>query len=171
MPKENSAGAIIFREDPPSPEATDGQRGKKYYLLLHYAPSEPGKRGHWEFPKGHIEDGETDRETIRREVEEETGIKDIKIIPDFKQYIKYFFRKSYGLKGEARKKAPWVFKLVVFFIAETNTKEIVLSDEHVGFAWLAYEDAFKKLTFKNAKELLKKSNDFINAKCKFQNEK
>ena len=151
MPKEKSAGAIIFRKN----------EGKNYYLLLHYAPSEPGKKGHWEFAKGHIEENEREEETIIREVEEETGLNDIKIISGFKEYIKYFFRRSYGLKGEARKKAPWVFKLVVFCIAETQTKEIKISEEHDDFVWLTFEDAIKKLTYKNAKELLKRANDFI----------
>lgn len=159
MPKEKSAGAIIFREEPF--DGAQGKRGKKYYLLLHYAPSEPGRKGHWEFPKGHVEHGETEEQTIIREVEEETGIDEMEIIPGFKKYIKYFFRRSYGLKGEARKKAPWVFKLVVFFLAKTHQKEIKLSEEHDGFAWLPYEEAFKKLTYKNAKEMLKKANEFV----------
>lgn len=151
MPREKSAGAIIYRLE----------NGVPHYLLLHYAPSEPGKKGHWEFPKGHVEERETEEETIRREVKEETGIDEIKIVPGFKQYIKYFFRQVYGLKGEARKKAPWVMKLVVFFIAKIDKKEITLSDEHIGFVWLPFEAALKKLTFKNAKELLKKSDEFI----------
>lgn len=151
MPKEKSAGAIIFRKE----------NGKNYYLLLHYAPSEPGKHGHWGFAKGHVEQGETDEETARREVAEETGIKDLKIILGFKELEKYFFRRNYGLEGEARKKAPWVFKLVVFFIAETKTKNIIISDEHVGFLWLEFEDALKKISFKNSKELIKKANEYI----------
>lgn len=145
MPQEKSAGAIIFRKE----------GNQIYYLLLHY------QSGHWEFPKGHIEKGESEEETVKREAIEETGIKDLKILPGFRQYIKYFFRKSYGLKGEARKKAPWVFKLVVFYLVQTQTKEIKLSFEHKGFKWLPYEDALKQLTFKNAKEILKRANDFI----------
>ena len=143
--REKSAGAIIFRN-------VDGE---PHYLLLHY----PSK--HWEFAKGHIEEGENIEETIRREVKEETGIKDLKIIPGFKEYSKYFFKKSYGLIGEAKKKAPWVFKLVVFYLAETKTEEVVISKEHIGFAWLPFEEAVKKTTFKNAKELLTKANEYI----------
>ena len=113
MPKEKSAGAIIYRIE----------NGVPQYLLLHYAPAEEGKRGQWGFAKGHVEERETEEETARREIAEETGINDLKIIPGFKKSEKYFFRKVYGLEGEARKKAPWVFKLVVFFLAETKTKE------------------------------------------------
>ena len=151
MPKEKSAGAIIYRKED----------GVNHYLLLHYAPSEKGKRGQWGFAKGHVEKGETEEQTARREIFEETGIKDLKIIPGFKESEKYFFRQVYGLQGEARKKAPWVFKLVIFFLAETKTKEIKISDEHIGFIWLPIEDAIKKTTFKNSKKLLNVANDFF----------
>ena len=78
-----------------------------------------------------------------------------------KEIEKYFFRRNYGLEGEARKKAPWVFKLVVFFLAETKTKEIKISNEHIGFVWLPIKEAIKKTTFKNSKKLLKEADEFI----------
>ena len=117
--------------------------------------------GHWEFAKGHIEKGESEEQTVRREIQEETGITDITIIPGFKEYIKYFFRNNYALKKEDKNKAPWIFKLVVFYLVETRAQEVKISDEHIGYAWLTYEDALKKLTFKNAKNLLKKANDIV----------
>ncbi len=128
------------------------------FLLLHYPT------GHWEFPKGHIEGKETEEETLAREVVEETGITDLKILPGFKQYIKYFFRQyrdSVSETDRKKGKTPWVFKLVVFFIAETNTKEIKISSEHTGFLWLPIDEAVKKTTFKNSKLLLQKANEFI----------
>ena len=148
MPREKSAGAIIFRKE----------NNINYYLLLHYFS------GHWEFPKGHIEKGETDEEAMRREIEEETGIKDVKIIPGFKKLIEYFFKQYKEKVSEADRKAgktPWVFKLVTFFIAETKTKEIKISSEHRGFVWLPIEEAIEKTTFKNSKKLLKEASDFI----------
>lgn len=150
MPREKSAGAIIFRRE----------GNNIYYLLLHYK-TESKRGGHWGFAKGHVEEGETEEETAKREIVEETGIKNIKINHGFKELEKYFFRKSYGLKGEARKKAPWVFKSVIFYLAETETKEVKISEEHSDFIWLPYEEALKKLTFKNAKNILKKANDFV----------
>ncbi len=144
MPKETSAGAVIFRKE-------DNQI---YYLLLHY------KSGHWDFPKGHIEEGEKEKETVKREVKEETGIKDIKIIEGFKEWIKYAFRQTYDLEKDEKKKALWVFKIVTFYLAETKTKEVKISFEHIGYKWLPYESAFGQLTFKKAKEILKKANDF-----------
>lgn len=145
MPKEKSAGAIIYIM----------KNNEPHYLLLHY----PSK--HWEFAKGHIEKGEKPEQAAIREIKEETGIEDLRILPEFKEYSKYFFRKSYGLKGEAKKKAPWVFKLVLFLLAETKTETVKISKEHIGFIWLPFELAVKKVTYKNAKELLKKANEFI----------
>jgi 8-oxo-dGTP pyrophosphatase MutT (NUDIX family) len=151
MPREKSTGAIIYRRE----------GNNIFYLLLHYASSSRSKKGQWGFAKGHVEKDETEEQTARREIFEETGIEDLKIIPGFKQTEKYFFKKVYGLEGDARKKAPWVFKLVIFFLAETHTKEIKISDEHVGFVWLPINEAIKKTTFKNSKELLRKANEFV----------
>ena len=148
MPREKSAGAIIFRKE----------NSVNYYLLLHYGS------GHWEFPKGHIEGKETEEETLIRETAEETGIKDLKIIFGFKKYIKYFFRQYKENVSEKDRKAgktPWVFKLVTFFLAETKTKEVKISDEHKGFLWLPIDEAIRKTTFKNSKKLLKEANDFL----------
>ncbi len=140
MPKEKSAGAVIFRRED----------GKIYYLLLHYGA------GHWDFVKGHVEKGESEKETARRETEEETGIKDLKFMEGFKEWIKYFFKKSYG-----KKKGPLVFKIVDFFLAETKTKKIKLSFEHQGFKWLPFEEALNQLTFKKAKDILEKAHKFL----------
>ncbi len=132
---ERSAGAVVFRKE----------KKVLYYLLLHY------KVGHWDFPKGNIEKGEELTETARREIEEETGIGDVKLIQGFKEKINYFYQRG-GKK---------IYKTVVFFLAETKTKEIKLSFEHIGFEWLPYKEALDKLTFKNPKEILKKANEFL----------
>ncbi len=115
MTKEKSAGALIFRMVGSIP----------YYLLLHY------QSGHWEFAKGHIEEGENEEQTVRREIAEETGITDLEIIDDFKEYIKYSFRNNYALKKEDKLKAPWIFKLVVFYLVKTQTENVKISDEHI----------------------------------------
>jgi len=155
MPIEKSAGAIIFRYE----------NNKIYYLLLHYPGlTHRAEKDYWDLPKGHIEKGETIAETIRREVEEETGLTDIQFVEGFKETIKYFFR--FGGKN--------ILKFVTFYLAETKTKEIKISSEHLGCQWLPYEEAMKQLTFKNAKEILKKANIYLlslNSKFKNQNAK
>ncbi len=135
MPVEKSAGAVIFRKD----------NKKLYYLLLHY------EAGHWDLPKGHIEKGESEKEAVLREVKEETGIRDVNFLEEFRTTIKYFFRAG----------GKTIFKIVVFYLAETRTKEIKLSFEHIGYSWLPYEEALREITFKNAKEVLKKAHDFV----------
>ena len=135
MIKERSAGAVIFYAAEGEPE----------YLLLHYTA------GHWDFPKGNIEPGESELETVRREVEEETGIRDIELVYGFRKLIHYHYRKGKEL----------VSKEVVFYLAESKTKDVRISWEHTGYVWLGYEDALKKLTYKNAKELLKDAHEVV----------
>jgi 8-oxo-dGTP pyrophosphatase MutT (NUDIX family) len=145
MPVEKSAGAVIFRRE----------NNKIYYLLLHYpGASHRAEKDYWDFPKGHVENGEEEIETVKREVFEETGLKEIKFVEGFKEWIKYFFRH----RGKT------VFKIVTFYLAETTTKEIKTSFEHIGYKWLPYDQAIKKLTFKNAKEILKKANELLSEK-------
>lgn len=145
MPREISVGAVVFRR----------QGNKIYYLLLHY------EAGHWGFPKGHIEKGENEKETLIREIKEETGLEDIKIISGFKEYIKYIFRNVYKLEKKEKTKASWVFKIVIYYLIEVRTKEVKISFEHTGYKWLEYQEALKCLTFKNTKEVLKKAHKFL----------
>ncbi len=135
MPVEHSAGAIVFRRE----------LGQILYLILHY------EEGHWGYPKGHIEKGETIEETVRREIREETGIADIDIITGFKELTKYFF------VFEGRK----IFKTVVFLLARTRGKKVELSFEHIGYEWLPYTKALERITFKDEKTLLEKANRSI----------
>lgn len=154
---EKSVGAVVFRND----------GGKIKYLLLHYRPSgrtSDKNSGHWDFPKGHIEKGETEDETLRREMKEETGIADLKIIPNFKIAIRYFYRAKGNEREERKKsgKAINVWKKVIFYAAETKTEEIKISHEHIGFEWLDFDAALEKVTYKNAKNILKKADEFLN---------
>lgn len=135
MPVEHSAGAIVFRKE----------EGLILYLLLHY------EEGHWGYPKGHIENKENIEETARREIREETGLTDIQFIEGFKELNKYFFI------FEAKR----IFKTVDLLLAITNSKEIKLSFEHVGYEWLSYERALERITFQDDKTLLRKANQFI----------
>jgi bis(5'-nucleosidyl)-tetraphosphatase len=135
MITEESSGAIVFRKN----------EGVIYYLLLQY------EKNYWGLPKGRIEKGEEVEETAKREILEETGINDIEFIKDFKETISYFF---------TREKIK-IFKINVYFLAETKTKEIKLSWEHIDFKWLPYSEALEKLTFKNSKDVLIKANNFL----------
>ena len=134
MKEEVSAGVILFNE-------LDGR-----FLLLNY----PSK--HWDFVKGKMEEGETFHETALRETDEETGIKDVEFLDGFKEEIEYYFRAD----------NQDIHKKVIFFLGKTKTTDIILSHEHLDFIWLDYNNALDKITYKNAKDLLKKSKEFLN---------
>ena len=135
MREQKSAGIVLFRN----------ASNKNEFLLLNYP------QGHWDFVKGKVERGETPYETASRETREETGISDIEFIDGFKESVEYNFR----FKNED------IHKTVVFFLAKTNEKKISLSHEHNDFVWLEYDDALKKTTFRNAKNVLSKTNEFL----------
>jgi bis(5'-nucleosidyl)-tetraphosphatase len=149
---EKSVGAVVFRKED----------DKIYYLLLNYGELKNGNY-HWSFAKGHVEEGEIEEETMRREVSEETGINDLKIIGGFRESNRYFYH-ARGKERQERKQSgrkTFIIKSVIYFLAETKTKEIKISEEHIGFVWLAYKEAMEKITFKNSKKILENANRFL----------
>jgi len=135
MREQKSAGIVLFRN----------ASNKNEFLLLNYP------QGHWDFVKGKVELGEIPHETALRETKEETGISDIEFIDGFEESVEYDFR----FKNED------IHKKVIFFLAKTNEKKISLSHEHNDFVWLEYDNALKKTTFRNAKNVLSKANEFL----------
>jgi len=155
MPFEKSVGAVVFRRN--------NEKKKISYLILLKTPRKPGAPDYWGFPQGHIEKGETWQDTLKREVREETGIKSVKIIPDFYAWVKYFYR-AVGDEAKKRKRKKVglnVFKVATFYLAETKTKRIKLSREHIDWKWLEYEKAHELLTFKQTKKVLEKANRYL----------
>jgi 8-oxo-dGTP pyrophosphatase MutT (NUDIX family) len=137
MGEEKSAGIVLFRN------ISD----KNEFLLLNYP------QGHWDFVKGKIEQNETSHEAAIRETKEETGISNIEFVDGFEESVEYNFR----FKNED------IHKKVIFFLAKTSEKKISLSHEHNDYLWLGYNDALKKTTFRNAKNVLSKANEFLSS--------
>ena len=135
MYDEVSAGAVVFYRG----DAVE-------YLLLHYAS------GHWDFPKGNIEPGETPEQTALREIKEETGL-DVKLVPGFREEVEYVYS-----RGGRR-----VRKKVIFFLAEAPSKEVRLSWEHVGYAWLLFDQALARLTYESSRRVLAKAHRTLKA--------
>lgn len=133
-------------------DVAQGKKTKFFYLLLCYpAINHRSDKSYWDFSKGHIEKGEELEDTVKREVEEETGLKDVKFIKGFKETFKYFFKVQ----------DQNILKFVTFFLVETKEREVRISGEHIGYQWLSFEEAIKQLSFKNAKEILKKANESL----------
>jgi len=122
---EKSCGCIIFNND-------------NKVLLIHMLG------GHWSYPKGHVEKGETEKETALREVKEETNI-DCKIIDGYRYISNYSPREN-------------VRKEVVYFIAKPISKEIQIQAEEVSEAtYFSIESAMKIITFDSDKDALLKA--------------
>ena len=134
MPSEKSCGAVIFKEG-----------DVRKYLLLHY------EGGHWDFVKGHVERGETEKETVLRETQEEVGITEVSFIEGFRHRIGYYYRRA----------GATVFKEVIFYLLESKTDAVRLSREHVGFEWMSFGRAYDRLTYKNAKETITNAHDYL----------
>lgn len=130
-----SAGIVIYfiRKD------------KREYLLLHYA------KGHWDFPKGKIEKDETKEQAALRELKEEAGLL-ASIHEKFEYSFDYLFQDK---EGDLAKKK------VSFFVGRSRSKQVSLSHEHTDYVWLELDDALQKLTYENAKTLLKKADAFL----------
>jgi len=116
-----------------------------HYLLLHNA------RGHWDFPKGGIDPGESKVEAALRELKEEAGIT-ATIINGFEHSFSYFYTEQDGQKAH---------KTVYFFVGHADSTDIVLSHEHIDCAWLPFKKALQKLPFKESKELLERADQFL----------
>ena len=130
MIQEKSCGAVIYNSN------------NEVLVVKHNA-------GHWDFPKGHVEENETEVQTALREVKEETNV-DVHIYENIK------YESHYSPKEN-------VEKTVIFFLARSISDTLVKQDAEIAdIGWYSYEDALNILTYDNAKEILKKSyNDLL----------
>ena len=129
MKYEKSCGAVIFDEDK--------------VLVIQQV------KGHWGFPKGHVEDGETEVQTAIREIKEETNL-DVEI-DETHRYVEQYSPEE------------GVEKDVVFFIAKKIGGEVKVQEEEVkDTEWLLPKDAMERLTYETSKVILKKVMKDIN---------
>jgi len=126
---EKSCGAIVYRR----------HHGNLEILLIKHVNS-----GHWSFPKGHVEGGETEEETALREIKEETGI-DVIIDSTFRETVTYFPRKD-------------TQKVVVYFLAKAKNFEYVPQEEEIAqIKWVDIGYATSVLTYENDKTIVNKA--------------
>jgi 8-oxo-dGTP pyrophosphatase MutT (NUDIX family) len=130
---EKSCGAVIYHMRDGSPK----------FLLIKNLKSQ-----HWGFSKGHIEAGETEEQTARREIREETGL-EVQFISGFRSMLLYAIHEHFT-------------KHVVFFLAQTSDPTVRLQISEIEQAsWVSYEDGIRMLHFDNDRALLKKAMSWI----------
>jgi 8-oxo-dGTP pyrophosphatase MutT (NUDIX family) len=132
-----SAGAILFRDT----------RGQREYLLLKSRP------GDWEFPKGGVEADEELQQTAIREVREEAGIEDFRLVDGFREEYDYVF--------EANGKT--IHKTVHLFIARSFEASAELSKEHRDLQWRDYEQAVNTITQDGPREIFKQAHEYLDS--------
>jgi bis(5'-nucleosidyl)-tetraphosphatase len=133
MTLEKSCGALVFRRF----------HGNTELLLIKHANG-----GHWSFPKGHVESGETEVETAVREIKEETGI-DVIIDTSFREVI------SYSPKKDTQKD-------VIYFIARAQNYDYTPQEEEIAqIKWVEINRAHTILTYDNDKQLVNKAKQVI----------
>lgn len=140
--REISAGIIIYRKT---------EDGPKFLILYH-------RGSYWNFPKGKIDKEEKSFQAAVREVKEETGLSrsDLKFNQYFKVYERFTFWRRLG------KQNVKVFKIVIFYLAETKNSIVKISKEHSGYGWFTYREAMKILgKHKDSQRVLTQAYDFL----------
>lgn len=121
--KEKSCGCIIIKDN---------------RVLLVYEKN----RNFWGFPKGHVEDSESEIETALREVKEEVGL-DVEINPNKRYTLNYIIRDE-------------IDKTSVFYLATTKSDDIKMQESEIeNVKWCTFEEALNTLTFDNWKEFFR----------------
>jgi len=128
MQSEKSCGAIVF---------TKSFEEYKFLIIQHLA-------GHYGFPKGHVEAGETEEQTAFREIYEETGLQ-VRLFEGFRVEDHYLVKQN-------------VPKTVVYFLAQAVTTEVVyIFPEIKAHTWATLEEALKLLSYDGQKILLRQA--------------
>jgi 8-oxo-dGTP pyrophosphatase MutT (NUDIX family) len=139
-----AAGIVLFH-------VVDGERR---YLLVRSALT---RRPIWEFPKGGVEEGETDAIAAERELREEAGVSegDYRVLDGFREEERYVFTQG---KGEAR---VLIVKRVVYFVAEARTDAVTISHEAEAYRWCMYDEAHRLLRFPGKRAVLERAEQFL----------
>lgn len=114
-------------------------RDKDFFLVVKRNENDTLYPGAWEFPGGHLEDGETLKDGLKRELEEEIGF-----VKDFDPIITHYYDDVKENNGEL------IHDLEIDFIinVDRSSIDVKLSDEHCNYKWVTkdsdYLDEFIK---------------------------
>ena len=136
MPKEKSCGALVYRK-----------HGDKIQMLI----LRHKMGGHWSFPKGHVEMGETEVQTALREVQEETGLS-IQLLDGFRQQVSYSPR-------------PGIYKDVVYFLGFARDSRTTRQEEEISeIRWVDLDTTDEFLTYENDRQLISSAKGYLRQK-------
>ena len=135
MEHEKSCGAVVFTR-------TEG--GIRYLMVR-------SVWGNWGFPKGHVEEGETEEETALREIYEETNLR-VTLLEGFRETDEYLLRR----KENAGKQ-------VVYFCGEypPDGQVRVQASEIMSAEAVPLEKGLRLLRYESARKILRKADEFI----------
>jgi ADP-ribose pyrophosphatase YjhB (NUDIX family) len=128
--REPTAGGVVYRVT----------KKKKIEILL-----VQDARNRWTIPKGHIEPGETARQTAGREVKEETGLRDVKV-HELLGKIHFRFRRGTAL----------VLMTTQIFLVEAkgDTTKLTREDWMNAIKWMPVEEAFNRIAYEDISRLV-----------------
>lgn len=135
MRMETSYGVIPLRVH---------QHAWQILLVQHHA-------GHWSFPKGHPDPGESPQQAAERELQEETGLTVQRYLTPEPLIEHYFFT----FQGER------ISKAVHYFLALVKGKVVIQEAEIKASQWLTLPEAFACITFKEGKRLCQEVIEFV----------
>ncbi len=108
--------------------------------------------GHWGFPKGHAEKGESPLESACREFEEETGLVDYTVWQDISFQETY----SFNHRGQT------IDKTVVYFPAQVNSGTVTFQEAEIqNYAWATFDEALKLITYNASQNVLRDAREFL----------
>lgn len=117
--------------------------GRREFLLVQHVA------GHWSFPKGHAEKGESPMETALRELREETGLVDVTLtaVPAFEESYRFTKRSGRAVR-----------KWVTYYLGEVDAaaaERVTIQPTEVrAFAWGDEAATAARLTFEEGRRLL-----------------
>ncbi len=136
--REFSAGGVVFRD-------LDGKPSNFLFLII-----QPKDTDRWQFPKGHLDNGESSEPAALREVFEEGGV--------LARIIQKIGVQQYFFVWDKKR----IFKTVTFFLMEYVDGDPNNHDSEVEEAvFLPFNEALEKLTFVKDKNILKKAKALI----------
>jgi len=105
-------------------------------------------RNVWQFPQGGIEEGETPREALKRELLEEIGCDNVEVLGEYPEWISYDFPKKsrspkkYDFDGQRQK-----YFLVRLKEGEKIDLQAYEIPEFGEYSFLEYDELLKKVSY------------------------